>query len=130
MISFRLDLRSGVPPYLQIVQQVEQSLRLGLLQSGDRLPTQREVAGQLAINPNTVFKAYHDLERAGIIESRPGVGTFIRTGAERPSPPRYPGLRRSLERWLQEAEEQGLNRAEIEALVNVVLRDTSVEGVA
>ncbi len=58
MFEFYLDRRSGVAPYLQLVHQVEQALRLGLLQPGDQLPTMREVVGKLAINPNTVFKAY------------------------------------------------------------------------
>ena len=65
MIEFHLDSRSGVSPYLQIVQQVRQALRLGLLREGDQLPTVKEVVGQLAINPNTVLKAYRELEHEG-----------------------------------------------------------------
>ncbi len=77
MISFRLDGRSVVPPYLQIVQQVRQSLRMGVLDVGDKLPTVREVVAATAINPNTVLKAYRDLEREGLVEPRAGHGTFV-----------------------------------------------------
>src|ERR1017187_1499253 len=77
MISFRLDGRSVVPPYLQIVQQVRQALRMGVLDVGDQLPTVREVVAATAINPNTVLKAYRDLEREGLVEPRAGHGTFV-----------------------------------------------------
>ena len=77
MISFRVDSRSGVPPYLQIVQQVRQALRMGLLGAGDQLPTVREVVAEVAVNPNTVLKAYRDLEREGLVEARVGQGTFV-----------------------------------------------------
>src|SRR5260370_420622 len=70
MINFRVDGRSGVPPYLQIVQQVRQALRMGVLTVGDQLPTVREVVAEVAVNPNTVLKAYRDLEREGLIEAR------------------------------------------------------------
>src|SRR6476660_2064927 len=76
-IEFRLDPASGVPTYLQLVQQVEHSLRLGYLQPGDRLPRVREVVAGLAINPNTVLKAYRELEHKGLASGRPGRGTFI-----------------------------------------------------
>ncbi|MFD0854965.1 GntR family transcriptional regulator, partial [Actinomadura adrarensis] len=75
MIEFHLDGRSGVSPYLQIVRQVRQALRLGLLREGDQLPTVKEVVARLAINPNTVLKAYRELERDGLVAARPGVGT-------------------------------------------------------
>ena len=78
MVSFRVDGRSGVPPYLQIVQQVRQALRAGLLEVGDQLPTVREVVAAVAVNPNTVLKAYRDLEREGLLEARAGHGTFVR----------------------------------------------------
>src|ERR1700722_16294069 len=77
MIEFHLDSRSGVAPYLQLIQQVRQALRLGMLQEGDRLPTVKEVSGSLAINPNTVLKAYRELEYEGLAAARPGVGTFV-----------------------------------------------------
>ena len=77
MIEFHLDARSGVSPYLQLVQQVRQALRLGLLREGDQLPTVKDVVAQLAINPNTVLKAYRELEHDGLVAARPGVGTFV-----------------------------------------------------
>ena len=88
MISFRVDGRSVVPPYLQIVQQVRQALRMGLLDVGDKLPAVREVVAATAVNPNTVLKAYRDLEREGLIEARPGHGTFVLSArpGRRPAP--------------------------------------------
>lgn len=77
-VEFRIDRRSGVATYLQIVQQTKQALRLGLLEPGDRLPTAREVVEATAINPNTVLKAYRELEREGLVEARRGLGTFVR----------------------------------------------------
>jgi GntR family transcriptional regulator len=76
-IEFFLDTRSGVSPYLQLVQQVRQALQLGVLREGDRLPTVKDVVARLAINPNTVFKAYRELENQGLASAKPGVGTFI-----------------------------------------------------
>ena len=84
MIQFRLDPRSGVSTYLQIVHQVRHALRLGMLQPGDQLPTVKEVVGSLAINPNTVLKAYRDLESEGYVHSRPGAGTFVSKSAPAP----------------------------------------------
>ena len=85
MIEFHLDARSGVPTYLQLVQQVTQALRLGILQPGDQLPTVKEVVGRLAINPNTVLKAYRELDLEGLVEGRRGQGTFVSTSrAARP----------------------------------------------
>src|SRR6058998_3465105 len=77
VIEFSLDSRSGVSPYLQVVQQVRQALRLGLLREGDQLPTVKDVVARLAINPNTVLKAYRELEREGLVGARPGLGTFV-----------------------------------------------------
>src|SRR5262245_23591142 len=78
-VQFHLDQRSGLPMYLQIVQQVKEALRLGLLEVGDQLPTVREVVAATAINPNTVAKAYRELERDGLVSATPGRGTFIRS---------------------------------------------------
>src|SRR3954471_16150654 len=77
MIEFRLARPSGGPTYLQLVQQVEQAVRLGMLRPGDQLPTAKEVVAKLAINPNTVLKAYRELEREGLVGARPGLGTFV-----------------------------------------------------
>src|ERR1700727_3981974 len=76
-ITFRLDPGSGVPTYLQLVHQVEHALRLGSLVRGDQLPRVRDVVAELAINPNTVAKAYKELETKGLTVGRPGQGTFI-----------------------------------------------------
>ena len=77
MIEFNLDARSGLPPYQQIVRQVQRALRLGVLRVGDQLPTVKEVVERLAINPNTVLKAYKELEHSGLVAPRPGIGTFV-----------------------------------------------------
>src|SRR5215470_2934396 len=98
-IEFHLDNRSGVPPYLQLVQQVKQALRLGFLQPGDQVPTMREVVSRLAINPNTVFKAYRELEREGLVESRPGLGTFVIHSLTNASIANHEALRRQLVQW-------------------------------
>ena len=77
VIEFRIDRRSGVSTYMQIVQQVKQAMRLGLLTPGDRLPSAREVVEATAVNPNTVLKAYRELEREELVEGRRGLGTFV-----------------------------------------------------
>jgi GntR family transcriptional regulator len=109
MIEFHLDPHSGVAPYLQIVQQVKRALRLGLLQVGDQLPTVREVIAQITINPNTVFKAYRELEREGLVSSRPGAGTFVRRTLATASPTTQAELREGLLRWLEGAFAAGLD---------------------
>ena len=115
-IVFYLDHRSGVSPYLQLVQQVKQALRLGFLKEGEQLPTMRTVVSTLAINPNTVFKAYRELEHEGLIESRPGQGTFVRKTLADASLASHAALRQSLVKWLQEAEGAGLDEENILAL--------------
>lgn len=130
MITFRLDTRSGLVPYLQLVQQVKHALRLGMLQVGDQLPTIKEVVADLAINPNTVLKAYRELEHEGLIESRPGQGTFVIKTLAGPSLQSHAALRRSLARWLKEAFAAGLDEESIEALFLDTLRTVSKEGVA
>src|ERR1700748_669931 len=95
MVSFRVDGRSVVPPYLQIVRQVRQALRMGVLDVGDQLPTVREVVSAVAINPNTVLKAYRDLEREGLVEARAGHGTFVRQRPAGPPPTTPSRLRRA-----------------------------------
>jgi GntR family transcriptional regulator len=124
MISFRVDGRSGVPPYLQIVQQVRQALRMGVLGVGDQLPTVREVVAAVAVNPNTVLKAYRDLEREGLVEARAGQGTFVRRRPPGPPPGTHSRLGRSLARWVREARESGLDDESIESLLRVTLRAT------
>ena len=130
MISFRVDSRSVVPPYLQIVQQVRQALRMGVLDVGDQLPTVREVASATAINPNTVLKAYRDLEREGLIEARAGHGTFVRRRPPGPPPGTHSRLGRSLTRWVREARDAGLDDETIEELLRVTLRAAEEEEIA
>jgi GntR family transcriptional regulator len=130
VISFRVDSRSVVPPYLQIVQQVRQALRMGLLDAGDRLPAVREVVGATAVNPNTVLKAYRDLEREGLIEARPGHGTFVLKRPPGPPPGTVSRLGRSLARWVGQAREAGLDDESIESLLRVTLQATAEEEIA
>ncbi len=130
MISFRVDGRSVVPPYLQIVPQVRQALRMGLLDAGDRLPAVREVVAATAVNPNTVLKAYRDLEREGLVEARPGHGTFVLKRPPGPPPGTVSRLGRSLARWVRQAREAGLDDESIESLLHVTLRAAAEEEIA
>jgi GntR family transcriptional regulator len=130
MISFRVDGRSVAPPYLQIVQQVRQALRMGLLDVGDRLPGVREVVAATAVNPNTVLKAYRDLEHEGLVEARPGYGTFVLKRPPGPPPGTHARLGRSLARWVREAREAGLDDESIESLLRVTLRAAAEEEIA
>lgn len=123
MISFRIDPRSGSPPYFQIVQQVKDALRLGTLRVGDRLPTVREAATLATVNPNTVMKAYRELELVGLITSRAGAGTFVRRTLAGPSLKCHEMLRRSLRRWLAQAREAGMDEDSIQALVHDTIRE-------
>jgi DNA-binding transcriptional regulator YhcF (GntR family) len=122
VIEFVLHPSSGVAPYLQIVQQVRQALRLGLLQEGDRLPTIKAVVAELAINPNTVLKAYRELEREGLVEPRPGAGTFVRRTLADESVAAHELLRADLLAWLERAQKAGLDDDSIEALVLTTFR--------
>ena len=125
MSAFHLDTHTGVPAYLQLVQQVKQALRLGLLEVGDQLPTVREVVEQVIINPNTVLKAYRDLEREGLVASRPGQGTFIVQTLAATAPASLASLRRSLTRWLRDAHEAGLDEESVLALFMTTFRNAS-----
>src|SRR5258707_15557005 len=127
MIEFHLDTHSGVAPYLQLVQQVKQALRLGLLEVGDQLPTVREVVAQITINPNSVLKAYRELEREGLIESKPGQGTFVKRTLASTSLSSHAALRRSLMRWLHNAYEAGLDNESVLALFQSTFQDTQKE---
>lgn len=123
-INFRLDAKSGVPTYLQLVHQVEHALRLGYLQLGDQLPRVKDVVGSLSINPNTVIKAYADLEGKGIAVGRPGRGTFIVSVPATIGLAQLNTLRLSLRRgWLREAEDAGLDENDIVALFESTLRE-------
>ena len=130
MIEFHLDSRSGVSPYLQIVQQVRQALRVGMLREGDQLPTVKEVVGQLAINPNTVLKAYRELEHEGLASARPGVGTFVTGTLGAESIAAQGPLRQALQRWIVKARRAGLDDESIEALFRDSFRSTAEEDIA
>ena len=130
MIEFRLESRSGIAPYLQVVQQVRHALRLGILRPGDQLPTVKEVVGSLAINPNTVLKAYRELEHEGLVEGRPGVGTFVLKGLDGPPPHAHVALRKSLLRWIRSALDAGLDHDSVEALFDSTFREAVEEEIA
>jgi GntR family transcriptional regulator len=122
-IAFRLDPSSGVPTYLQLVQQVEHALRLGYLGQGDRLPTVKEVVSLLAINPNTVLKAYRELEHRGLAAGRPGQGTFVQGTPGTVGLRELTTLRKTLLAWLRTADAAGLDEAGMVALFTTALRD-------
>ncbi|UDM00771.1 GntR family transcriptional regulator [Streptomyces longhuiensis] len=126
VVEYRIDRRSGVATYLQIVQQTQQALRLGLLEPGDKLPTAREVVEATAINPNTVLKAYRELEREGLVEARRGLGTFVRRtlGAAPADSP----LRAELADWARRARTAGLDREDAAALFGAVLDENFPKG--
>jgi GntR family transcriptional regulator len=130
VINFRLDQRSGVATYLQLVHQVRHAVRLGMLRPGDQLPTVKDVAGTLAINPNTVLKAYRQLEHEGLAEGRPGQGTFVLNAPGGPPSGDHAALRRSLQRWIRNALEAGLDVDDVIALFQTSLRAAQEEGVA
>src|SRR4249919_1840495 len=127
VIEFHLDGRSGVSPYLQVVQQVRHALRLGILAEGDQLPTVKDVVASLAINPNTVLKAYRELERDGLVAARPGVGTFVTRTLTDASLAAHEPLRRDLTRWLTDARAAGLDDESIEALFMSTFRAMNEE---
>ncbi|HEY0521258.1 MAG TPA: GntR family transcriptional regulator [Ilumatobacteraceae bacterium] len=133
MIEFQLDAGAGVATYLQLVHQVHQALQLGLLEPGDQLPTAQQVVAKLAINPNTVLKAYRDLEREGLVRARPGQGTFIVASLPRTDPAAQARFLASMAEWIQSARASGLGPDDIEAIYRTAFRDSfadRAEGVA
>jgi GntR family transcriptional regulator len=116
VVEFHINSRSGVAPYLQLIRQVRQALRLGLLRTGDQLPTVKDVAGSLAINPNTVLKAYRLLEYEGLVAAKPGVGTFVTKTVGDASVAAHQRLSRELSAWVGRARHAGLDIEDIEAL--------------
>src|SRR5262245_18042251 len=124
LIEFHLDGRSGVSPYMQLIQQVRRALQLGLLMEGDQLPTVKEVVAKVAINPNTVLKAYRELEHEGLVAPRPGVGTFVTRTLADASVAAHGPLRKELLAWLHKARDAGLTDASIEALFVTTFRTT------
>ena len=123
MIEFHLDGRSGVAPYMQLIQQVRRAMRLGLLAVGDQLPTVKDVVAKVAINPNTVLKAYRELEYEGLVSPKPGVGTFVTRSLADASIAAHGPLREQLSTWLADARAAGLDDESIEALFVSTLRN-------
>ncbi len=121
VIEYRLDRRGGVPTYVQIVQQTKRALRVGALRPGDKLPTAKEVVALTAVNPNTVLKAYRELEREGLVEPRPGLGTFVLRSLARPDSAPDSPLAVELTAWLARARAAGLDREDVQAMVATVL---------
>ena len=130
MIEFHLDGRSGLSPYQQLVRQVRHALRLGLLREGDQLPKVKDVVADLAINPNTVLKAYRELEHDGLVAARPGVGTFVTGTLSGTSLAALAPLRQDLRRWLAKARRAGLDEEGIEALFLTTFRAAAKEDIA
>jgi GntR family transcriptional regulator len=130
LIEFYLDAKSGLSPYQQLVQQVRHALRLGLLNEGDQLPKVKDVVASLAINPNTVLKAYRELEHDGLVGARPGVGTFVTATLNGASFAAIGPLRQDLRRWLAKARKAGLDEESIEALLMSTFRSSAREDIA
>ena len=130
MIEFQLDAFSGVATYLQLVQQVRDALRLGLLEPGDQLPTAQQVVAKLAINPNTVLKAYRDLEREGLVKGRPGQGTFVTRSLPRTDPATQGRFLAAMTDLLRAARLAGLGPDDIESIYRTAVRNCFTEGVA
>ena len=129
MIEFHLDQDSGVAPYLQIVRQVRQAIRLGMLKKGDQLPTVKEVVASLTINPNTVLHAYRQLDLEGLVEGRRGVGTFVAANSAPPPVDELKSLRASLDRWVARARAAGLDEESLRGLLAEAVRPESVSRV-
>ena len=131
LVEFHLDTGSAVPYYVQLIQQVRQALAFGILEPGDRLPTVREVVAQVAVNPNTVHRAYRELEHDGLVVSRPGLGTFVADAVPAAlAPASYQSLRADLERWIQKARGLGVDDDRLAALFAHVLRENAEDVVA
>jgi GntR family transcriptional regulator len=126
MIELYLDRRSGSAPYLQIVEQVKRALLLGTLEVGDKLPTLKEVVGKLTVNPNTVLRAYRELEFEGLIETRSGVGSFVTRSLAGPALTHLPELRQSLLKWLTKVRDAGMDEDSILALFDSTRRESLI----
>jgi GntR family transcriptional regulator len=122
-VVLTVDPRSGVPIYLQVIEQIKRSVAVGILQPGEQLPTVKQLALDLTINPNTVAKAYRDLERDGVIETAPGRGSFVRGNgvAESTKAAASDLAREALESAVREAKSVGLNRTEVRNLAEAAL---------
>lgn len=124
MIVLRLNTHSGMPPYLQIIQQVKHDIRFGLLKEGDKLPSVKEAVTMTAVNPNTVFKAYRELENQGIVKGQAGLGVFVLRQSATPSSEVQAELTAGLNNWLRKAQQAGLDDEALEALFVITLRNS------
>jgi GntR family transcriptional regulator len=124
---FRIDAGSGVPIYRQLVEQVRREVMLGRLAAGAQLPPVREVVEVLAINPNTVVKAYAELEHDGLVVRRQGMGTFVAAAPPAGVLVAPASVRDSLLRWVRKARAAGLSGEQIRLLVSVALDDDDWE---
>jgi GntR family transcriptional regulator len=122
---FRFDTGSGVPIYRQLVQQVRRDVMLGRLRPGDQLPSVSEVVAALSVNPNTVVKAFSELEHQGLVVRRQGLGTFVAASPPVASLLVAPRLLGSLTRWVERARQDGLSAEQIRMLVEVALDEPS-----
>jgi GntR family transcriptional regulator len=120
-ITFHLNSESGVPAYVQLVQQVKQAMRMGALTVGEKLPSVKEVVAEVAVNPNTVMKAYWQLEHDGLVEGRQGVGTYVVQIPAGPPPHVHSRLARGLSRWVQTARAEGLSNESIDSMLRGIL---------
>ncbi|WP_158889791.1 GntR family transcriptional regulator [Amycolatopsis anabasis] len=128
-MEFQVDRGSGIPAYVQLGQQVREALRLGWLRPGDRLPTVREVVASSGVNPNTVLKAYRQLELEGLVAARQGAGTFVKASLGTADPEAMARLRVELAGWVREARAAGMQNEDIHALVSAVLTEAETEKV-
>jgi GntR family transcriptional regulator len=125
VINFHVDRSSSVPAYAQLIRQVREGLRMGLLHPGDQLPTVRSVVTSCTVNPSTVLKAYRELELSGLVEARQGAGTFVSGKLGDADPHVMARLRSGLARWLGQAREAGLEDEDVQALfASVIVEDS------
>ncbi len=123
--AFRLDMRSGVPLYRQLIDQVQAAIAMEWLVAGDQLPTVRQVAVDLEINPNTVMRAYREMEIRGILDTQQGTGTFVaQKTVERDAVEHSRGLEQLVEEFSARAGAGGFNLEEL----MMALRDRLAEG--
>ncbi|MFI0938232.1 GntR family transcriptional regulator [Streptomyces sp. NPDC021020] len=123
MIDLHVDRTSTVPAYAQLVTQVREALRMGVLRPGDQLPTVRSVVTACTVNPSTVLKAYRELELSGLVEARQGAGTFVSGELGAADPHVMARLRASFARWAGQAREAGLEAEDVRALIASVLAE-------
>src|SRR5947208_9999828 len=128
MIAFKLDPRSGVPIYRQIQDQIRYGIASGLLNLGEQLPTVRSLAVELSVNPNTVIKAYTELERAGVLTTEQGSGTFVSGSAARTAPTgsdRQTKLEALCGEFLSHAAQYGFSADDVVAGIRTLLESRS-----